>query len=716
MRRRILITLLLMAMTLPLVAASRRAPNPFAVPSRYLITRTGGSGTGTVVYPMRWPSGSTINFFLRGSQPGAINGGLNAFSAAANAWTNDPDSNITILYGGTTTNDALFTDGVSSIQFNDPDNQIAGSYSVGSITGTGDLTVARMNHAAILLGDGSVLLTGGTDGLNALPSAELYSNGTFAPTNGAMTAARQWHTMTLLQTGEVLVAGGWNGTAAVASADIFDPNTGTFPAAANPLNTARFNHTATALPDQTILFAGGESASGRLASAELYDQTNQTFTATGSMASARTQHTATQYGSTFVLVAGGRDDPNYLASAEIFDTDAGSFSATASPLNTARSQHTATKTTQGIVIIGGLNADGPVGTAEYFRENDDRFVEAPGTMITPRYGHQATLLADDTILITGGFNAQGAVDTTEVFNPDTGVFAPLTLQMTTARALHTATKLADGKILIAGGMAGTSQNSADLCDPPSSVRLGFVNLYTDFTTYTFPAVGGETMWTITEADIVLQDGLPTSFTSGAGFDQLIANLLGFALGFGATTDPATLNPVFDINAPSPGATLQAYDAGALAAVYPTCPAVTGQSDSVMIASGQTTTLSVDATGGDLTYQWYQGAAPDTGTPVGTSAPDYTTPALTAQTQYWVRVSNNCGHDDSTTFTITIGVKGDANGDNVVNGADVVALINQLLGNGGTPPASADADGDGNVTMADVFYLINFLFGGGAAPV
>lgn len=715
MKRKIIVALLVMLMTIPLIAASRRELRPFAVPSRYLITRTGGSGTGTIVHPMRWPSGSTINFFIRGTQPGAIDGGQSSFAAAANAWTNDPTSNVTILYGGPTTADAQFTDGISSIQFDDPDAQIPGSYSVGAFTSTGDLTVARMNHAAISLGD-TVLVTGGTDGTNVLPSAEIYSGGTFAPTTGAMNTARQNHTTTRLQTGEVLVAGGSNGTTSLASADIFDPATGLFATTTGALNDARANHTATELLDQTILFAGGDGASGRLASAELYEPSNQTFTPTGSMAAARTQHTAIRYGSTFVLVAGGSNGPDYLAGAEIFDTDTGTFSATGSPLNTARSRHTATMTSNGIVVIGGLNQNGPVATAEFFRENDDVFIEAAGPMITPRYGHQATLVPDGTVLITGGFAASGnPVDSAEVFNPDTGVFAPLTIQMTTARASHTATRFGpvnNEKILVAGGRDANPLNSADLCDPPSSVRLGMVNLYTDFTTYDFVGV---TFWTLTEADIVLQDGLPATFTSGAGFDQLMAGFLGFALGFGATTDPAVLNPVFDITAFSPGATLQAYDATALAVVYPVCPVIAGQSDSQMVASGQSATLSVDAIGGDLTYQWYQGAVPDTTTPVGSSLPNYTTPAITAPANYWVRVSNNCGHHDSTTIAITIGLKGDANGDGSVNAGDIAALINQLFG-GGTPSAASDLNGDGEVTFADLFYLINLLFAGGAGPV
>jgi hypothetical protein len=56
--------------------------------------------------------------------------------------------------------------------------------------------------------------------------------------------------------------------------------------------------------------------------------------------------------------------------------------------------------------------------------------------------------------------------------------------------------------------------------------------------------------------------------------------------------------------------------------------------------------------GPLTYQWYQGTAPSTTTPVGTNSSSFTvTPGAT--TNYWVRVSNACGGTNSTTATVTL---------------------------------------------------------------
>ena len=74
-------------------------------------------------------------------------------------------------------------------------------------------------------------------------------------------------------------------------------------------------------------------------------------------------------------------------------------------------------------------------------------------------------------------------------------------------------------------------------------------------------------------------------------------------------------------------------------------------------SGGTATLSVTASNtvtNPNSYQWYQGAAGNTSTPVGTNSPIFTTPALSATTSYWVRVSNGtCPTADSTAATVTV---------------------------------------------------------------
>jgi len=77
------------------------------------------------------------------------------------------------------------------------------------------------------------------------------------------------------------------------------------------------------------------------------------------------------------------------------------------------------------------------------------------------------------------------------------------------------------------------------------------------------------------------------------------------------------------------------------------PIITAQPMSVIIARNRSVTLNVSASGTPpLRYQWYSGARGDTSSPInGATASNYTTPALSASTSYWVRVSNTCGARD-----------------------------------------------------------------------
>jgi hypothetical protein len=86
------------------------------------------------------------------------------------------------------------------------------------------------------------------------------------------------------------------------------------------------------------------------------------------------------------------------------------------------------------------------------------------------------------------------------------------------------------------------------------------------------------------------------------------------------------------------------------------PAIVAQPASIAITSGETTTLSITATGVEpMTYQWYEGKAGTITKPVGTNSATFTTPALTATTSYWVRVSNSAGSVNSALATVTVAV-------------------------------------------------------------
>jgi hypothetical protein len=102
----------------------------------------------------------------------------------------------------------------------------------GAFTPTGPMTEGREYQSATPVSDGRVLLAGGGgDYTNRvfIASAELFDplTGSFSAT-GSLADARTYHAATLLRDGRVLVTGGYGAVAPLASAEIYDPTTGAF--------------------------------------------------------------------------------------------------------------------------------------------------------------------------------------------------------------------------------------------------------------------------------------------------------------------------------------------------------------------------------------------------------------------------------------------------------------------------------------------------------
>src|SRR5262249_40515679 len=84
------------------------------------------------------------------------------------------------------------------------------------------------------------------------------------------------------------------------------------------------------------------------------------------------------------------------------------------------------------------------------------------------------------------------------------------------------------------------------------------------------------------------------------------------------------------------------------------PAITTQPQDQTIPPGLTASLTVVATGPNLSYQWYTGTGGTTTNPIGGAmSASYMTPILSSPVRYWVRVSNVYGHADSNTAFVHV---------------------------------------------------------------
>lgn len=344
---------------------------------------------------------------------------------------------------------------------------------------TNTMASARQGAAVALLGNGKVLVAGGSSANTAasgLDTAEIFdpSTGTWtsvacscaptctgggAPVQAKLHSARFQATATLLQNGTVLIPGGTDTTGtALTSVDVYDPLADCFRSNANPLNTARAGHTATVYGTNVAVIGGG------VASCEIFSQgtgiTNGAFTACGGtigptgnkdMQTARANHIAVLLANRYVLVAGGATADT---TADIFDTNTGGVGGFTTHLATntmraARTQATATLLANGKVLIAG----GGPASAELFTFNagtpsSSTSVNAGNSMSVSRTGHAAILLNGGGVLLAGG-NASTTVD---VYDPIANQFGS-SFALSTARAGPTfgVPLLIGGRALVGGG-------------------------------------------------------------------------------------------------------------------------------------------------------------------------------------------------------------------------------------------------------------------------
>ncbi|WP_309896932.1 kelch repeat-containing protein [Archangium sp.] len=176
----------------------------------------------------------------------------------------------------------------------------------GRWTRTGAPTSSRSGaQTGVVLASGKVLFVSGLQ-------AELYdpASGQWTkagPVGGAAGTHRSGHTVTRLGDGRVLVVGGTT-TRAAATAELYEPVSGEWRLAAAP-GTPREAHGALVAEDGRVLVVGGFHVStGALASVERYDPTTDTWSAEPALGTARRGAGLVRLVDDAVLVVGGTNE------------------------------------------------------------------------------------------------------------------------------------------------------------------------------------------------------------------------------------------------------------------------------------------------------------------------------------------------------------------------------------------------------------------------
>jgi N-acetylneuraminic acid mutarotase len=230
------------------------------------------------------------------------------------------------------------------------------------------LHAGRYGHTATVLRDGRVLVVGGCDAAQGgctLRSAELFDPNTNRWTQtGSLNVGRGWHAALLLPNGQVMVSGGTGGSWPLKSTELYDPASGTWSLGPD-MNDGRMKHSLTAIQrgrERLILAAGGCCVTGdwltSLATSEVYSLATRQWMRAGNMSAARKEFAAGSLPDGSALIAGGENSEQMLNVAERFNPLTFTWQTITGPMPDTVAELPMVVLSDGSVLItGGTRSD-----------------------------------------------------------------------------------------------------------------------------------------------------------------------------------------------------------------------------------------------------------------------------------------------------------------------------------------------------------------------